>query len=300
MSDANASDSPRVVHTREELREACDAARASGQRVGLVPTMGALHDGHLSLVEAVAAQSDFQVVTIFVNPLQFAPTDDLDRYPRTLSADVARCAEAGVNLIFAPAPDEMYPDGFQTHVEVEVVTQPLEGAHRAGHFRGVTTVVTKLFNLVGPCVAAFGRKDYQQFRVLSRMVRDLDLPVTMLGCPIVREDDGLALSSRNRYLSPAERERALSLVTGLRAAQAAWDEGVRDALDLAAIARRPIEAAADSIDYIAAVDPNTLLPPTGAAETTERLSVLVAAYVGTTRLIDNVVLGEERVPLPRD
>ena len=275
---------PRVIHDPRALRTACDAARAAGHRVGLVPTMGALHDGHMSLVAALAERTSFRVLTIFVNPLQFAPTDDLDRYPRTLDADVSLAAQAGVDLVFAPAPDAMYPVGFQSHVEVEGVTLPLEGAFRPGHFRGVTTVVTKLFNLVGPCAAAFGTKDYQQWRVLSRMVTDLDMPVEMVGCPIVRETDGLALSSRNRYLNERDRERALCLSRALAWAEAQWRAGERAPEVIATAARMIVEADMDQVDYVGAVDPETLEPPTGDVQ---RLTVLIAAHLGTTRLIDN-------------
>lgn len=280
---------PRIIRDSNELRAACDAVRMQGKRVGLVPTMGALHDGHLSLVTQVGVRADLRVLTIFVNPLQFAPTDDLDRYPRTLEADVERCATVGVDIVFAPAPDTMYPPGFQSHVEVEGITQPLEGEFRPGHFRGVTTVVNKLFNLVGPCAAAFGKKDFQQWRVLSRMVLDLSMPIEMLGCAIVREPDGLAMSSRNRYLSAADRERALGLSRGLRAAEAAWNAGERSADRLAAITREHVNACMDRIDYVAAVDPDTLLPPP-AGTVPQRLVVLIAAHLGTTRLIDNLEL----------
>lgn len=280
---------PRIIRDPNELRAACDAVRMQGKRVGLVPTMGALHDGHLSLVTQVGVRADLRVLTIFVNPLQFAPTDDLDRYPRTLEADVERCATVGVDIVFAPAPDTMYPPGFQSHVEVEGITQPLEGEFRPGHFRGVTTVVNKLFNLVGPCAAAFGKKDFQQWRVLSRMVLDLSMPIEMLGCAIVREPDGLAMSSRNRYLSAADRERALGLSRGLRAAEAAWNAGERSADRLAAITREHVNACMDRIDYVAAVDPETLLPPP-AGTVPQRLVVLIAAHLGTTRLIDNLEL----------
>lgn len=280
---------PRIIRDPAELRSACDAVRRQGKRVGLVPTMGALHDGHLSLVSQVGARADVRVLTIFVNPLQFAPTDDLDRYPRTLEADVERCATVGVDIVFAPAPDAMYPPGFQSHVEVEGITLPLEGEFRPGHFRGVTTVVNKLFNLVGPCAAAFGKKDFQQWRVLERMVLDLSMPIEMIGCEIVREPDGLALSSRNRYLSPSERERALGLSRGLRAARAAWESGERNPGHLAAITREHVVASMDRIDYVAAVDPDTLLPPVGPPT---RLVVLIAAHLGTTRLIDNLELAD--------
>lgn len=285
----------RVVHEPHELRAACDAARAAGLRVGLVPTMGALHAGHLSLVEVARARGAQHVaLTIFVNPMQFAPTDDLDRYPRTLDADLARCRELGVDVVFAPADGAMYPRGFSTHVEVAGVTGPLEGVHRPGHFRGVTTIVAKLLALAGPCVAVFGRKDYQQWRTLATMVRDLDLPVEVVGAPIVREPDGLARSSRNVYLAAAERARALGLVEGLRAAWDAFDAGEREAGRLLALARAPIEARFDRVDYVALADPDDLspLPPTVGS----RAVLAGAAHLGTTRLIDNVVLGEDPRP----
>jgi len=283
------------VHEPSALRAACDEARAAGRRVGLVPTMGALHAGHLSLIEVARARgADFVAVTVFVNPLQFAPTDDFDRYPRTLDDDVAACREAGVDLVFAPADGAMYPPGFSTEVKVTGVTAMLEGVHRPGHFEGVTTVVTKLLNLAGPCVAVFGRKDYQQWRTLSRLVRDLDMPVEVVGAPIVREADGLALSSRNRYLSASERGRALAIVEGLRAAWDAFDAGERGAVAILERARGPVEARFDAIDYVALADPDDLTP---AGETLgERAVLAVAAHLGETRLIDNVVLGEDPRP----
>lgn len=282
--------SPRLVHDKASLRAACDDARRAGKRVGLVPTMGALHAGHRSLMKHAAEQADFIVVTIFVNPLQFAPTDDLDRYPRTLDADLRACGEMGVHLVFAPEPGSMYPPGFQTEVRVTEVTRPLEGEHRPDHFDGVTTVVTKLFNLVGACKAVFGRKDYQQWRTLSRLAEDLDMPVEVIGRPIVREADGLALSSRNRYLSADERVRALGLCRGLRAADALWRDGERDIAVLERAARGPVDDAFDRVDYVAMVDPDTLEPPEGAPD---RLMVLMAAHLGSTRLIDNFVLGQD-------
>ncbi len=285
----------RVVHEPHELRAACDAARAAGLRVGLVPTMGALHAGHLSLVEGARARGAQHVaLTIFVNPMQFAPTDDLDRYPRTLDADLARCRELGVDVVFAPADGAMYPKGFSTHVEVAGVTGPLEGLHRPGHFRGVTTVVAKLLLLAGPCVAVFGRKDYQQWRTLATMVRDLDMPVEVVGAPIVREPDGLARSSRNVYLAPADRARALGLVEGLRAAWDAFAAGERDRDRLLSLARTEVEARFDRVDYVALADPDDLsaLPAT----VPSRAVLAGAAHLGTTRLIDNVVLGEDPRP----
>jgi len=280
----------RVVHAPAAFRGACDEARAAGRRVGLVPTMGALHAGHLALVDAAAtAGADFRVTTVFVNPLQFGEGEDLDRYPRTLDADVEACRARGVDLVFAPASDAMYAEGFQTQVRVGELTRSLEGEFRPGHFEGVTTVVAKLFLLSGPCVAVFGRKDYQQWRVISRMVRDLGFPVEVLGHPIVREDDGLALSSRNRYLSPEDRGRALALSRGLRAADRRWREGERDAATLREVVLEAL-AAADSVDYAAIADPESLRLHEGAIE--GDAVALVAAHVGGTRLIDNLVLGE--------
>ena len=206
------------VTTIAELRAACDAARARNERVGLVPTMGYLHEGHRSLMRAARATTDFVVTTIFVNPLQFGANEDLDRYPRDLDGDFAQCAEAGVDIVFVPSVAEMYPSGSPvTTVHVDGLTADLCGAARPTHFDGVTTVVAKLFAITGPCAAFFGRKDAQQLAVVSRMAADLNLPVEVVGCPIVREADGLALSSRNAYLTPAQREAALVLSSALAA-----------------------------------------------------------------------------------
>jgi pantoate--beta-alanine ligase len=285
----------RLVHEPAALRQACDEARAQGRRVGLVPTMGALHAGHLRLVEEAKARGcDHLVVTVFVNPLQFGPHEDFERYPRTLEADVASCRQLGVDVVFAPDRAAMYPPGFATSVTVERLTEPLEGAFRPGHFAGVTTVVAKLFHQVGPSTAIFGRKDYQQWKVIERMARDLDLPVQVVGAPIVREPDGLALSSRNRYLSAEQRGRALGIVTGLRAAADAWAAGERSAEALLAAARAPVEARFDGVDYVALADPDELTPLAEAVG--ERALVAVAAHLGKTRLIDNLVLGEDPRP----
>jgi pantoate--beta-alanine ligase len=284
-----------LVHEPGAFRAACDAARARGERVGLVPTMGALHEGHLALVrEARRRGAGFVVVTVFVNPLQFGPAEDFSRYPRTLDADVAACRGLGVDLVFAPDSAAMYPEGFQTHVEVSALTERWEGAHRPGHFRGVTTVVAKLFLLTGPSLAVFGRKDYQQWKVIARMAGDLGMPIEIVAHPTVREPDGLALSSRNRYLDPAARERALGIVRGLRAAGHAFEDGERDAARLEQLARAPVEASFDRIDYVAVADPETLEPLTGRAP--DRVLIAVAARIGSTRLIDNTVLGEEEIP----
>ena len=282
-----------LVRKPAEFRRACEDARSRSARVGLVPTMGALHEGHFSLMDEARKRSDFLVVTIFVNPLQFAEGEDLERYPRTLESDLAGCQERQVDLVFAPESGSMYPDGFQTGVSVSEVSRPLEGEFRPAHFDGVTTVVAKLFNLTGPCTAVFGRKDFQQWRVLSRMARDLDMPVEVLGCPIVREPDGLALSSRNRYLSSSERERALGIVSGLRAAHDAWQNGERNVERLRTLTEEPVRSRFERVDYVAVVDPETLLPPVDPAS---RLLVAVAAHLGSTRLIDNVVLGEDPRP----
>jgi pantoate--beta-alanine ligase len=292
-------EAPVVIHDPREYRAWCERARASGGVVGLVPTMGALHEGHVSLVEKAAALGcDRLVATIFVNPLQFAPHEDFDRYPRTLDRDVERLRAVGVHAVFAPARDAMYPEGFATHVDVDVVTEPLEGAHRPGHFRGVTTIVAKLFGLTGRCTAVFGRKDYQQWKTLARMARDLDMPVEVVGAPIVREPDGLALSSRNRYLSEEERARALGLVRGLRAAWDAFEAGERDAQTLARLAHAPVASSFDRIDYVALADPETLAPLGASAGTSVPAQALLAgaAHLGQTRLIDNVVLGADPRP----
>lgn len=283
----------KLVRTPAEFRRACDEARARDARVGLVPTMGALHEGHFSLIEHATERADFVAVTIFVNPLQFAPHEDLGRYPRTLHHDVDGCRERGVDLVFAPERSAMYADAFQTEVSVGALTETLEGEHRPTHFDGVTTVVAKLFNLTGPCIALFGRKDYQQWKVLCRMAADLDMPVELVGCPTVREPDGLALSSRNQYLSASERERALGIALGLRSAYDAWNAGKRAPGVLREVAAGPVQARFDRVDYVAAVDPETLLAAPG---NTERLLIAVAAHLGNTRLIDNVVLGEDPRP----
>ena len=219
--------SPLLVTTVAELRDALTPVRSQAKTIGLVPTMGALHDGHLSLVRASRAECDFTVATIFVNPTQFGPAEDLARYPRPLARDLELLAE-GADLVFVPDAKEVYPPGFDTWVEVGSVVKSLEGASRPGHFRGVATVVLKLFNMVAPDVAFFGQKDYQQSLVIRRMVADLNLPIAIRVCPIVREADGLAMSSRNAYLSPAERMRALALSQGLQAARARWAAGERD------------------------------------------------------------------------
>jgi pantoate--beta-alanine ligase len=282
-----------VVRKPAEFRRACDGARSSSLRVGLVPTMGALHEGHFSLIEEAKKRADFIALTIFVNPLQFAPGEDLERYPRTFESDLAACRDRGVDLIFAPEADSMYPARFQTAVSVTDLTKPLEGEFRPAHFDGVTTVVAKLFNITGACTAMFGRKDYQQWKILARMAKDLDMPIELVGCPIVREPDGLALSSRNRYLATSERARALGIVSGLRRAHDAWKQGERSPDTLRSLASAPVEQAFERIDYVAAVDPDTLTAP---SLSPHHLLIAVAAHLGPTRLIDNVVLGQDPRP----
>lgn len=277
-----------VVSTVAAARAAVGAARAQGKVIGVVPTMGALHEGHLSLIRRARAECGFVVVTLFVNPTQFGPTEDLSRYPRPFEADCELSAGAGADLMFAPPVEEVYPSGFSTYVTVEGLTQGLCGASRPTHFRGVTTVVSKLFNMVGPDRAYFGEKDYQQLQVIRRMTRDLDFPVEIVPCPIVREADGLALSSRNRYLSPEERRSALTLSQGLGAARELYRRGERDGGALIAAARGPLEADPQvRVDYVELVDAETLEP----ARQVEHPAVLaVAAFLGKTRLIDNTVL----------
>ena len=287
----------RVVTTAREMRAACDAARATPARVGLVPTMGALHRGHASLIEQAARRAGFVAVSIFVNPTQFGPNEDLARYPRTLDADVELARAAGASLVFAPPPEEMYPPGDETRVRVGRTADHLCGPHRPGHFEGVATVVAKFFAITGPCLAAFGRKDYQQLRVVARVIADLHLPVELVPVPTEREPDGLALSSRNRYLSPGDRDRALAIARGLAAAVRAFEAGERRAGALRALAREPVAASFDAVDYVEVADADTVVPLDDDADAGRRAVVAVAARLGTTRLIDNVVLGEDAAPL---
>ena len=283
---------PAVVETVAELRARTDATRAAGGRVAFVPTMGALHEGHLSLMREARRLGALAVASVFVNPTQFGPHEDFARYPRDLDGDRDKAGAAGIDLVFCPTVEEMYPAGEKTRVVVSELTAGLCGAFRPGHFDGVTTVVCKLLSAVGPCVAIFGRKDYQQLKVIERMVRDLLLPHEIRGMPIVREADGLAMSSRNAYLTTEQRARALSLSRGLGAARAAFDAGTRSAAALLAAARPPIAAAMDSIDYLTLADPETLVAVPDATDAGPRALLAVAARIGKTRLIDNVVLGD--------
>ncbi len=277
-----------IVETIEQTRTAVARARANALTIGLVPTMGALHEGHASLIRRARAEHGYVVVSIFVNPTQFGPHEDFDRYPRPFAHDVQLCEREGADLIFHPEPGLMYPPGFRSAVAVPGLMEVLEGASRPGHFRGVATVVLKLLNIVRPEVAYFGQKDAQQFRVLEQMVRDLDVPVTLRLCPIVREPDGLALSSRNVYLDPAQRQAATVLSRALAEVRERVAAGERRADELIRLARQRIDATAVArIDYVAVVDYDTLQP---IERLHGRVLVALAVYFGTTRLIDNALM----------
>ena len=279
----------KIVRTVEEMRGASRTARCQGQRVGFVPTMGALHEGHLSLVRMAQAQSDLTAVSIFVNPLQFGPQEDLDKYPRTFERDCELLEKEGVDILFAPAVEEMHPAGAATYVVVEGLSDRLCGKSRPGHFRGVTTVVAKLFNVVEPDRAFFGQKDAAQVAIIQRMVRDLRLPTEIVVGPIVREKDGLAMSSRNAYLTAAERQSALALYRSLTRVQERFAQGERNSAKLLGEGMK--EFAGNSsvrLDYLEIVDPETLEAVT---EILRPSLVAVAAFLGKTRLIDNTVLG---------
>jgi pantoate--beta-alanine ligase len=271
-----------------EVRQAVATARLSGCTIGCVPTMGALHAGHVSLIEEARRRTDFVVVTIFVNPTQFAPHEDLSKYPRPLERDLQVCREAGASLVYVPEVPSLYPPGYQTWVNVEEMTKPLEGAIRTTHFRGVTTIVLKLFNIVQPDVACFGAKDFQQQSIIRRMVFDLDLPVEIVVCPTIREPDGLALSSRNVYLSKKERSVALSLSQSLKLAQERLLSGERDVTVITQAMRTLLESHPEvKIDYVTIADPDSLVELSVAQPA---MVALIAARVGNTRLIDNQML----------
>ena len=278
-----------IARTLAELRDHVARTRADGRRSALVPTMGALHEGHLQLCDIARRNADVVMVSIFVNPLQFGPAEDFDRYPRDLARDARLAADRGVELIFAPEPGEMYPEGeAAVRVHAPVLGQVLCGRFRPGHFEGVLTVVAKLFNMVQPDCAVFGRKDLQQAALIRRMARDLDFAVEVLIGPIVREADGLAMSSRNAYLSSAERASALALYRSLQAAQAAFSGGATDAAELTAAAVAILDAEPGvSTQYVEVVDPWSLAAP---SRVEPGHAVAVAAFAGGTRLIDNHVL----------
>lgn len=284
-----------LTHTIAEVRR----RRCASDRLALVPTMGALHDGHMSLIELARRHAPAVAVSIFVNPTQFGANEDFARYPRPLEEDLRKCERAGVDFVFNPAPQEMYPGraGSATDpviVDIPALTGLLEGKHRPGHFRGVCQVVAKLFNIIRPDIAVFGQKDYQQFRVLSAMTSALDFPVEMVMAPTMRDPDGLAMSSRNQYLSADERRRALSISRALLAAQAEFQGGVRQTNRLIALMQRILLDKGDdlghvplSIDYVAAVDAQTLQ---GVQAVDQPTVLAIAARVGKTRLIDNLLL----------
>jgi pantoate--beta-alanine ligase len=277
-----------VLSTVLQMRAACRVLRQGGQSLGLVPTMGALHDGHIALVRSARVQCEIVAASIFVNPTQFGPNEDFAKYPRAFEQDCALLEQEGVALVFAPQPEEMYPPGAGSFVEVEGVGDRLDGASRPGHFRGVATVVAKLFHIVAPDKAFFGQKDAAQVAVLRRMVRDLNFDLELVVCPTVREPDGLALSSRNRYLSPEERTRALVLSRALGAISAGYRAGEKKVPELLEAGRSVIAAEPRvRIDYLEIVDWDTLLPLT---EAVPGALVAVAAHVGSTRLIDNTIL----------
>jgi pantoate--beta-alanine ligase len=284
----------KVCATIDQARSVVRAARNSGKRVGLVPTMGALHQGHLSLVRAAKAQSDWVAVSIFVNPLQFGPTEDFSKYPRTLERDRELLEKEGADLVFAPSAAEMYKNGNVTYVNVEALSERLDGKSRPEHFRGVATVVAKLFHIVEPDVAFFGQKDAAQLAILRRMVRDLNMPVEIVACPIVREPDGLAMSSRNAYLDSQQRQQAGVLHRALSKVKARFAEGERCAVRLIEAGKQVLQQEPDvRLDYFEIVDPDTL---ESVEAVTQNSLAAVAAYLGPTRLIDNTILEAGAVP----
>ncbi len=278
----------KICSTIAEMRALCRALRHDGKALGFVPTMGALHEGHLSLMRAARAQCDAVAASIFVNPAQFAPNEDFAKYPRSFEQDCELLREEGVDLLFAPSVEEMYPAGAVTYVSVEGMSDKLCGKSRPGHFRGVTTVVAKLFHIVEPDLAFFGQKDAAQVAIIRRMVSDLNLPVELAVCPIVREPDGLAMSSRNAYLDPQQRKSALVLHRSLLAVQELFGQGERNTARLIAAGREIFSAEpAARLDYFEIVDPETL---DAVADVDKPALVAVAAFSGAARLIDNLVL----------
>jgi pantoate--beta-alanine ligase len=278
----------KILRTIEEVRSVLKEARRAGKTIGLVPTMGALHAGHLSLVQAARAKADIVVATIFINPTQFAPGEDFDSYPRTFENDCKLLEDAAVDILFAPSTETMYPSGATTFVDVPALGERLDGASRPGHFRGVATIVTKLFHIVHPDYAFFGQKDAAQVAVLQAMVRDLNFDLELVVCPTVREKDGLALSSRNRYLSASERHTALALLESLSEAEWLVARSEFASKTLREAMQHRIEATPNvRLDYAEVVDANTLLPIEDAAD---GALIAIAAWVGNTRLIDNILI----------
>ncbi|MEM7557622.1 MAG: pantoate--beta-alanine ligase [Planctomycetota bacterium] len=279
----------KIVESPHQAYAHVDHWRREGLSMGLVPTMGALHEGHYSLVRRSTEECDITAASIFVNPTQFSPEEDLDRYPRTLEDDLAGLRELGCDLVFVPQPQQVFPKGFSTYVSPPAAAESLEGKFRPDHFRGVTTVVMKLFQILPVSIAFFGQKDFQQLAVIKKMVEDLNVPIRVVGCATVREEDGLALSSRNRYLSAGERERALCLSKALGQVHSLVSQGLSQVDQLEQEMHRILEPATDSIDYASIVDRETLEP---LVEIDRPAVALIAAYVGKTRLIDNRLIGE--------
>jgi pantoate--beta-alanine ligase len=288
VTDAYSRPPFEILRAPAAMRARAEDLRRDGRRIAVVPTMGALHDGHLELVRVARARADIVIVTIFVNPIQFGPNEDLAKYPRDEAGDTAKVRACGADLAYCPDAAAMYPAGAQTYIEVRELQKPLCGARRPGHFAGVATVVTKLFHATVPHVAVFGEKDYQQLAIIRRMARDLDFAIEIVGVPIVREPDGVAMSSRNAYLSKDQRVAARALSTGLAAAEARFRAGERDAAALVAAARAPLDAEPLArIDYVELRDADELAE---IARVERRAVLAIAAFVGTTRLIDNRVL----------
>ena len=277
----------RVIKTVHEMQAFSLAQRTRGKSIALVPTMGYLHDGHVSLLSEARKRGDLLVMSLFVNPMQFGPQEDLAKYPRDFARDSMIAESAGTDIIFYPEAQEMYPEPFKTSVSVSDLSDILCGKTRPGHFRGVTTVVAKLFNVILPHTAVFGEKDFQQLVILRRMVKDLNMPVEIIGMPIVREPDGLAMSSRNTYLSVDDRRRAISISKGLSNALDAFKKGERDGKKLQEIVRFDIQSAGLRVDYVEVIDETTLQP---VHELSHAARIVVAAYAGNVRLIDNMAL----------
>ncbi len=288
----------KILENPDDMHLCCAHRKRDGKRIGLVPTMGALHEGHLSLVRSARAQSDVVAVSLFVNPLQFGPNEDLAQYPRAFERDRQLLEAEKVDLLFAPSVQDMYPQNAETYVTVEGLSEKLDGRSRPKHFRGVTTVVTKLFHIVQPDLAFFGQKDAAQVAIIRRMTHDLNFPVRIVVCPVIREKDGLAMSSRNAYLDPEQRKQAVVLYRSLMRVQTLADTGERDAAKLIDAGKQVIaEQPGVRLDYLEIVNPDTLDP---VPDISRGALVAVAAYVGSTRLIDNIVLhgaGEAREPI---
>ena len=281
-----------TIDTVNEMQKRCEELRLSGQTIALIPTMGFFHDGHLELMRVGKRRSDKVIISIFVNPTQFGPTEDYDEYPRDMEGDLSKAQEVGVNLVFVPAVEEMYPDGFQTNITVEKVTKYLCGLSRPGHFDGVATVVAKLFNITKPRLAIFGQKDFQQLTMIRRMVKDLNMDIEIVGVPTVRESDGLAMSSRNQYLSPEKRRSALSLKKSLELAHDMFDKGEKDAIKIkSAIEKLILSFSYTEIDYVTICDPITM---EDIDNLEEQSLIALAVRVGKTRLIDNALIGAAR------